>query len=120
MRADPHYGPFAVEEAIDRNRRLLRVWDALSLAICFGGWQTRSVPQVPTATSPTTLTLRAQDGDPTHLIVTPWPFRREQVTLVYEGRHLAETFSNETHMRETLRHAPWVTIQTTLFPAQPA
>jgi hypothetical protein len=119
LRVDAHYGPFATEEAIDRNRQLLQVWDALSLAICFGGWQTRSFSQVPTATSATTLTLSARDDDPTHLIVTPWPFRREQVTLVYEGCRLAETFSNETMMREALKRAPWVTMKTTLFPDQP-
>jgi Protein of unknown function (DUF3891) len=118
LRADPYYAPYATEEAVARNRRLLQIWDALSLAICFGGWQTRSLPQVPTATSATTLTLVAHEGDPTHLIVTPWPFRREQVTLVYEGRHLAETFSNEAMMREALKQAPWVTLKTTLFPTQ--
>ena len=119
LRADPHYGPYATEEAVARNRQLLRVWDALSLAICFGGWQTRSLPQVPTATSTTTLTLRMHDGDSTQLIVTPWPFRREQVALVCEGRHLAETFSNEAMMHEALNRAPWVTLKTTLIPDQP-
>jgi hypothetical protein len=118
FRADAHYGPYATEEAVARNRRLLQVWDALALAICFGGWQTRSVPQVPTATSATPLTLRVHDGDPTHLMVTPWPFRRKHVTLVYEGRHLAETFPNEEVMREALKHAPWVTLKTTLLPDQ--
>lgn len=118
LRVDPHYGPYATEEAVARNRRLVRVWDALSLAICFGHRRTQSVQQVPTATSATTLTLTVHDSDPTHLIVTPWPFRREQVTLVYEGRYLAETFSNEAVMREALKRAPWVTLQTTLFPDQ--
>jgi Protein of unknown function (DUF3891) len=119
LRADPHYRPYATEESVARNRRLLRVWDALSLYICFGGWQTKSLPRVPTATSATTLKLSAHDGDTTHLMVTPWPFRREQVTLVYEGRYLAETFSSEAMMREAIKQAPWVTLQTTLFPDQP-
>jgi hypothetical protein len=120
LRADAHYRPYATKEVVAGNRRLLQVWDALSLAICFGGWQTRSVPQVPTATNATPLTLRVHDGDPTHLMVTPWPFRREHVTLVYEGRYLAETFPNEEVMREALKHAPWVTLKTTLLPDQPA
>lgn len=41
MRTDPHYGPYATEEVVERNRRLVGVWDALSLAMCFG----RKLPQ---------------------------------------------------------------------------
>jgi len=119
LRADPYYGPYATEEVVARNRRLVQVWDALSLAICFGRRQLQPLQHVPTATSTTTLTLTVREGDPTQLIVTPWPFRRELVTLVYEGRHLAETFSSEMVMREALKRAPWVTLKTTLFPNQP-
>jgi uncharacterized protein DUF3891 len=120
LRTDPHYGPYATEEVVSRNRRLVGVWDALSLAICFGRKPPQSWEQVPTATSSTTLTLTASDGDPTKLIVTPWPFRRQQVPLVYEGRYLAETFSDEAMMLEALKHAPWVTLQAVLFPGETA
>ncbi|HEY6409262.1 MAG TPA: DUF3891 family protein, partial [Ktedonobacteraceae bacterium] len=120
LRADPHYELYATEEVIARNRRLIQVWDALSLALCFGDWQTRSVSHVPTTTGTTTLSLFARDGDSTQFSVTPWPFRHEQITVVYEGRLLAETFSDETMMREALKQAPWVTLQATLFPDQPA
>ncbi len=117
-RSDPHYGPYATEEVVARNRQLLTVWDALSLAICFGRKPPQSWQQVPTATSTTTLTLTARDDDPITLIVEPWPFRRQQVTLVYEGRYLAETFSDEAMMRKALKHALWVTFQTILFPGE--
>jgi uncharacterized protein DUF3891 len=116
LRTDPHYGPYSTEEVVERNRRLVGIWDALSLAICFGRTSQQSWQQVPTATSTTTLTLTARDDDPTQLMITPWPFRRQQVALVYEGRSLAETFSNEAEMRAALAHAPWVTLQTVLFP----
>jgi hypothetical protein len=116
LRIDPHYGPYATEEVVERNRRLVGVWDALSLAICFGHHYPQSWQQVPTTTSTTTLTLTARDDDPTQLMITPWPFRSQQVTLVYEGRYLTETFSNEAEMREALKHAPWVTLQTVLSP----
>jgi hypothetical protein len=118
LRTDPHYGPYATEEGVGRNRRLIQVWDALSLAICFGVQQSQSWQQVPTATSSMMLTLTARDDDPTKLMITPWPFRRQQVTLVYEGRYLAETFSDEAMMCEALKHAPWVTLQTFLFPGE--
>ena len=118
LRTDPHYGPYATEEVVERNRRLVGVWDALSLAICFGHHHPQSWQQVPTATSTTTLTLTARDDDPTQLMITPWPFRRQRVTLVYEGRYLTETYSNEAEMREALKQAPWVTLQTVLVPGE--
>jgi len=118
LRTDPHYGPYATEEVVGRNRRLIGIWDALSLAICFGRKPPLSWQQVPTATSTTTLTLTARDDDPTKLIVEPWPFRRQPVTLVYEGRYLAETFSDEAMMREALKRAPWVTLQIVLLPGK--
>ena len=116
LRSDPHYRPYTTEEIVERNRQLVGIWDALSLAICFGRTSPQSWEQVPTAMGTTTLTLVPSDDDPTTLMLTPWPFRRQQVTLVYEGRSLTETFSNEAEMRETLAHAPWVTLQTVLFP----
>ena len=88
-----------------RNRRLVQVWDAFSLAICFGRQELQAWQHVPTATSTTTLTLGTRDDDPTQLMVTPWPFRHEQVTLVYEGRRLAAIFSDEARMREALKRA---------------
>src|SRR5207244_3934677 len=57
LRADPSYAPYAIDEAVARNRRLVQVWDALSLFICYGRQQSRSVQNVPTATTPTTVTL---------------------------------------------------------------
>jgi hypothetical protein len=120
LRADPHYRPYATEEVVARNRRLVGVWDALSLAICFGRKHPRSWEQVPTATSPTTLTLTSLDDDPTTLRLTPWPFRRQQVSLVYEGRYLTETFSDEAMMRQALKHAAWVTLLTVLLPGETA
>jgi hypothetical protein len=116
LRADPYYKAYATEEVIARNRRLVGVWDSLSLAICFGRKQLQPLQNVPTATDATTLTLTARNGDPTQLIVSPWPFCHEQVTLVYEGRYLNETFSSEETMRDALRRAPWVTLKTTLVP----
>ncbi len=115
LRSDPHYRPFATEEVVSRNQRLVGFWDALSLAICFGRTSPQSWEQIPTATGTTMLTLTARYDDPTTLMLTPWPFRSQSVTLVYEGRYLAETFSDETIMRNALAQAPWVTLQTALY-----
>jgi hypothetical protein len=114
LRADAHYAPYATEEVVARNRRLVQVWDALSLFICFGRHQARSVQHVPTATDTTTITLTPRDDDPSTLVVTPWPFRYGQVQLVYEGRRLPATFSDEASMRQGLEQAPWIALKTTL------
>ena len=66
LRSDPHYRPYATEEVVARNRQLVGIWDALSLAICFGRTSPQSWEQVPTATGTTTLTLTARDDDPHH------------------------------------------------------
>jgi hypothetical protein len=117
LRSDPHYRPYATEKVVARNRQLVGIWDALSLAICFGRTSPQSWEQVPTAKGTTTLTLVPSD-DPTTLMLTPWPFRRQSVTLVYEGRYLTETYSDEASMRQALAHAPWVTLQTVLSPGE--
>jgi hypothetical protein len=46
--------------------------------------------------------------------VAPWPFQQSEVTLVYEGRILRETFTDETAMRAALVDADWITITTIL------
>jgi Protein of unknown function (DUF3891) len=116
LRSDPHYRTYATEEVVARNQQLVGIWDALSLAICTGRTSLQSWELVPTATSTTTLTLTAHHHDPTKLMLTPWPFHHQSVTLVYEGRYLTETFSDETLMRNALLHAPWVTLRTALYP----
>jgi len=118
LRSDPHYAPYATEEVVARNQRLVGIWDALSLAICFGRTSPQSWEQVPTSTGTTTMTLSARNDDPTTLLLSPWPFHHQSVTLVYEGRYLKETFSDEETMRQALAHVPWVTLQTVLFPGE--
>jgi hypothetical protein len=120
LRSDPHYRIYATEEVVARNQQLVGIWDALSLAICFGRTSPQSWEHVPTASGTTTLTLTSLDDDPTTLRLTPWPFRRQQVSLVYEGRYLTETFSDEAMMRQALKHAAWVTLLTVLLPGETA
>jgi hypothetical protein len=114
LRADTIYAPHATEEAVARNRRLVGLWDRLSLALCHGVREPIAVHDVPTATDPVTLTLTPVNGDPLHVVVNPWPFRDASVRLVCEGRRLPDTFTDESTMRAALAIAPWVTIVTRL------
>jgi hypothetical protein len=110
LRNDPTYAPYATSEIVARNRHLLRTWDALSLALCFGLQPRKVFSHVPTKSGETTLTVTRVEDDPTRGTVDPWPFHEEVVTLRWEGRRLPETFADEKAMRVALTHAPWVTI----------
>ncbi len=110
LRDDPYYVPYAASDIVARNRHLLRTWDALSLALCFGLQPTKSFLHVPTMSGETTLTVTRLLNDPTRGTVDPWPFRQDAVTLHCEGRRLPETFPDEETMRTALTRAPWITI----------
>ena len=110
LRDDPTYAPYATPEIVARNRHLLRAWDALSLALCFGLEPRKLFSHVPTISGETTLTVTRVEDDPTRGTVDPWPFHQEAVALRCEGRRLPETFADEGAMRVALTHAPWVTL----------
>lgn len=114
LRRDPVYAPFATDESIARNRRLVAAWDRLSLALCHGVRAPVTLSDVPTANSESALTLAPVHDDPLNVTVDPWPFHSYTVQLVCEGRRLPQTFADEAEMRATLAAAPWTTILTTL------
>lgn len=116
LRRDPTYAGLASPALVDRNRRLLAAWDALSLAICGGFTGERRIGSVPTATGETQLTLLQSTATATELALYPWPFRTNEVRLFCEGRRLPGTFTDETVMREALARAPWVALRLTVRP----
>ncbi|WP_041226043.1 hypothetical protein [Crinalium epipsammum] len=72
--------------------------------------------QVPLARGETTLTLIPINDDPTQLLLEPWCFQRDEVTVVFEGRILSEKASDEEMMRDRLANAFWVTLTAILHP----
>jgi len=118
LRADPRYAEHATPATVERNRHLVRVWDALSLAICHGQPGARTFVGVPAAGGSTvSLTLRSLGESRAEFAVEPWPFTRSEVALIFEGRRLpAEPFADEPAMRAALTAAPWVTLTARLGP----
>ena len=94
----------------------MAIWDALSLLLCQGFQGEQQVARVPTASGETTLTLTSVEDNPLQITISPWPFQQSEVTLVYEGRRLQETFTDETAMCAALLGAECVTITTILRP----
>jgi len=116
LSADPYYAPYTTPETIASNQRMIAVWDQLSLALCGGIEDKQQVPDVPIVAGKTTLTLTSVADNTSQVRVDPWPFQRPTVTLVYEGRRLQQTFTDEAAMQQALEHAPWMTLTTTLRP----
>ena len=110
LRGDRRYGAHATPEAVERNRELIFTWDGLSLALLHG---------VRGEKAAVGHTLAPLDGDPTRVTVSPWPFRRDEVTLSCDGRLLTETFADERELRRGLAKAAWTTIETRLSPREP-
>jgi hypothetical protein len=77
--------------------------------------QTGTVPGVPTADGSIDLTLTKSTDDPTRIVVSPWPFARDTIALVCEGRRLPDTFPDQDTLRAALARAPWVTLEFTLL-----
>jgi hypothetical protein len=117
LHADPRYAPHAAPEVVARNRRLVARFDGISLALCHGLRFEHVHEGVPTADGETTITATPVSGGVGEYVIDPWPFRDEELTLVYEGRRLEGTFTDEAAMRDALRRAPWVTLTTRLRPA---
>lgn len=117
LRRDPHYAALAADENVERNRRLVALWDGMSLAICGGFTGQRRFDGAPAARAEMELTLIQADADATLMYVDPWPFRTEQVHISCEGRRLIGTFADEEQMRAALAGAEWAPLRLTLSPA---
>ncbi|MBW4635318.1 MAG: DUF3891 family protein [Iphinoe sp. HA4291-MV1] len=116
---DPYYAPYTTPEVIERNRKLITIWDALSIILCQELTSEAHLSQVPTIDSETTVKLTLKEAKDNHhqVTVSPWPFQHSQVELVYEGRLLRQTFSDEKAMQEALMSSDCaVTLSTTLQP----
>lgn len=104
---DPRYEAPSTPEAVERNRELIFAWDGLSLALLHGVAERRTAAGH---------SLAPVDGEVDHVSVSPWPFRGDAVTLVCEGRLLAEAYPDQRELRRGLAKAPWITIETRLTP----
>jgi hypothetical protein len=124
--AEPHYAPHVVPNALQRNRRLVSAVDRLSIAVCTAlrdaavradapdeAW----VRDVPTAGATADLHIRAIDGDPDRLAVSPWPFADRSLTVTCEGFELPRArFEDQHAMLDALRSARRVSVSAELTP----
>jgi hypothetical protein len=118
LHVDPLRRRAARPETINRNSDLLWTWDYLSLALCLG-WAPCTAKRCPAASSPVELTLT--DGiSPAEVLLDPWPFRAETVTVRCEGQRLRPRYENENELRAGLGTARWESLNIVLVPARNA
>ncbi|NMG21382.1 DUF3891 family protein [Brasilonema bromeliae] len=118
LKNDEYYAPYTKPEVVERNRKLVAIWDALSIILCQELTNDAYLSGIPTIDGETTVKLTLKDVKDNHyqVAVSPCPFQVSEVELVYEGRLLQETFSDEKAMREALMGDCAVTLSTTLQP----
>lgn len=113
LQAELRAGVDARDEEIDRDWRLVRVWDALSHDLLFA--RAPCIRQgVPSAGGPVELRLDLRGELYT---LDPWPFATDRLSVHAAGRLLTEGFSDEARMRSALAAAPRITLTYDLSPA---
>jgi hypothetical protein len=95
-------------------QRQMRVWDAMSLALCHG-WRSFTANDVPEHGKLGALELAFTDN--TTVVVDPWPFSVSTLEVRCEGRRLAESYESEVAMQRDLETAPRVTLAFALVAA---
>lgn len=114
LRADPVTAPATRDEVVARNSQLIWTWDFLSLALCLD-WAPCIAAAVPTSGDP--VDLRITPGrQPGAIVIDPWPFRSDELTVRCEGRRLNGRWSGRETMQEALDGARWETLELRLIP----
>jgi hypothetical protein len=114
LRADPFTAPYATDEVVERNSRLLWTWDTMSLALLLD-WAPLTLEGVPDGRGSTSdVAVAAQSADPPSVSLDPWPFSDDTVRLHCEGRRLAHGCDDDDALARALAEAPWETVEFTL------
>lgn len=126
LRQDRRLGGLCEPAMVERNRRLVRTVDRMSIALCTG-MQDQAirmddprvgvVKQVPTADGETDIHMRALDRDLTAIAVSPWPFGASAVQVACEAIALPmRTFGDAAELRVALLGATRVVLTANLAP----
>jgi hypothetical protein len=107
----------APAEAIEFHRRLLGVWDYLSLELCRDRVLEFGIPEVPIGPAEfVPLHVRYLDRAQCLIEVDPWPFGVDFLKIVYGARILHDRFADERTMQLSLQKADPITRAFNLIP----
>jgi hypothetical protein len=113
LRADDATTPWASDELVARNQRLVWTWDSLSLALCLD-WPPHTLRAVPAASGPLEIQVAATGAR--RVTLDPWPFSAAEVEVRTEGRRLAGRFADDDALQAAWAAAPWVSVERALAP----
>jgi hypothetical protein len=103
-------------EEVERDRRLVSLWDAMSLALCMGVNRSRTFERVPGSATDIAIGFAANRGLSGAVECSPWPFRAERVVVGCEARRLDGHFRDNASLQAGLRSAPRVQLEFELVP----
>jgi hypothetical protein len=109
LRSDERYRFHSTPEAIERNRGLISLWDAMSLVLCGGIKESQTISGEFTFTAQQRSTSQTNEIVD-HISVDPWPFEGTELNLIVEGRRLDNRYNDDDGLREALTNAPWVAL----------
>jgi hypothetical protein len=112
--AGPDPGGLSDPGAVERNRKLIEIWDAMSLAVC--------MPRLPdsfeavAATSGEAPTIVMREAGEGLVEVDPWPFAAAELELEASGRRLRGPLADRDQLRAALAAAEPETLSVRLVP----
>jgi hypothetical protein len=113
LRKDPKTCDQASPDTIENNRLLIAALDKMSLEICWGVKTTIDIPEVP-ARGGERIALSLFPAKDESLLLDPWPFGAERVTVQAEGKRLEGRFSTKIELRRALRKADTILVRSIL------
>lgn len=113
LRSDRATAAISQDDQLERNRRLVALWDGMSLAICHGLDEPRTFHNRQDAGDGVNLVLAPMAGG---ISVDPWPFSVERLAVRADGRILTGRYANQDALNSALAGAAWVTVGTMLLP----
>lgn len=118
--ANPSCEPYLKDDVLESNRKLIEVWDAMSLALCMPRLP-ETFEGVPRESEPGSLRFEQVDpgaGGELLVEVEPWPFSASSVPLALSGRRLDGPPGEGVELAEALERAEVVTLDLTLLPRE--
>lgn len=117
LASDPRYISYASEEVTNRNRRLVALWDRLSLNLCWGIENPMTIDSVPLAHGDGRLTIAPITGPTDTVTIDPWPFSLSELDVAFESRLLTRRFTSQEDLSGGLADASWRSMVVRLRPA---
>ncbi|MFZ0092033.1 MAG: DUF3891 family protein [Solirubrobacteraceae bacterium] len=118
LRDDPATAPYAAPPVVERNSRLVWIWDQISLALLldWAPMRLESVPgtgdeRVDVALEPVAQETSGSTDAVSVVSLNPWPFAASSVHVHCEGRRLGHGFADDGALAEGLARAPWETVE---------